>query len=306
MQKALVFVSSYAQEGYDRRSLDVSAMRCRFTDEKVDRNGNELINHVANRCNDTIVVVNSVGQIDMSTWINHPNVTGVLFAYLPGMYGGDSLVPILFGDESPSGHLPFTIAKTVTDYDGGTLYNDTSAEGIVSPFTVFSEGSLIDYRYFDKNDIEPEFEFGFGLSYTTFDMYDIRVESNHIPDIAYVRETNEVFLNGTALGQGLYDQSHEVYVSITNTGDMDAKAVVQLYVSFPDSSDTSVPVRVLKGFEKILVKKGQTVTQRISVRNKDLSSWSTESQGWYIQNGEFTFSAGSSSRDLPLEHKMYM
>ncbi|WVF67475.1 hypothetical protein IAT40_002231 [Kwoniella sp. CBS 6097] len=288
VQKAIVFVSSYAQEGYDRHTL------------KVDRNGDELINKVASFCNDTIVVVNTVGQIDMSAWVDNENVTAVLFAYLPGMYGGDSLVPVLFGDESPSGHLPWTIAKDVSDYDSNAIYNNTDVSTLDDPTTVFSEGELIDYRYFDKKGVEPLYEFGFGLSYTTFEMSDLKVTPNHIGDIAWTRETNEVFLNSTDLAQGLYDQSYEVNGTISNTGGMDAKAVAQLYISQPDSDSPTRPVRALKGFEKVMVPAGESREVQISVRNKDLSVWSTVQQGWYIQPGQLTFAVGFSSRDLPL------
>ncbi|OCF40131.1 hypothetical protein I317_06082 [Kwoniella heveanensis CBS 569] len=289
VQKAIVFVSSYAQEGYDRTTL------------KVDRDGDELIAKVASICNDTVVVVNTVGQIDMSAWADNDNVTAILFAYLPGMYGGDSLVPVLFGEESPSGHLPWTIARDISDYDSNTIYNNT-----YHPTTEFSEGELLDYRYFDKKGIEPLYEFGFGLSYTTFKMSDLKITANHIGDIAWIRETNEIFLNSTDLGQGLYDQSYEVNMTITNTGAMDAKAVAQLYISQPDNASPTRPLRTLKGFEKVMIPAGDSVEVQISVRNKDIAVWSTDHQGWYIQPGQFTLATGFSSRDLPLSTEIFM
>lgn len=130
-------------------------------------------------------------------------------------------------------------------------------------------------------------------------MSGLKVIAKHIGDIAFIRETNEKFLNGTTTGQGLYDQSHEVYVTLTNTGAMDAKAVVQLYVSAPNSKNAGQPVRTLRGFDKIMLQQGESREIRLSVRNKDLASWSTSEQGWYLQSGVHTFSVGFSSRDLP-------
>jgi beta-glucosidase len=127
--------------------------------------GDELIEYVAARHNDTIVVVTAPGPIDFSKWIDHANVSAVLFTYFPGVEGGAAMASVFYGDVNPSGKLPFTIAANVSDYDSNTYYNESIG---LNPTTNFSEGNFIDYRYFDKKNITPLYEFGFGLSYTSF------------------------------------------------------------------------------------------------------------------------------------------
>jgi hypothetical protein len=126
--------------------------------------GDELINYVADRHNDTIVVVTAPGPIDFSDFADHPNVSAILFTYFPVVEGGAAMASIIHGDVNPSGKLPFTVAANVSDYDAGTLFNGTVD---IDPVTNFTEGDFIDYRYFDEKNITPLYEFGFGLSYTS-------------------------------------------------------------------------------------------------------------------------------------------
>lgn len=126
--------------------------------------GNELVEYVAARHPDTIVVINAPGPVSMP-WISNPNITSVVLAYLPGQEAGNALADVLFGDVSPSGKLPFTIAKNVEDYDLKAYYNGSIQ--VDTPNTTFSEGTFLDYKYFDKQNTTPLFEFGYGLSYTT-------------------------------------------------------------------------------------------------------------------------------------------
>ncbi len=99
----------------------------------------------------------------MDKWIGLPNVQAVLLANLPGQESGDALADVLFGDVNPSGRLPYTIGRSAEQYGEGAkvMY---LPNGVV-PQQDFKEGLYIDYRHFDKHDIAPRFEFGFGLSY---------------------------------------------------------------------------------------------------------------------------------------------
>jgi beta-glucosidase len=139
--------------------------------------GDELIVNVASKCgsgaSDVVVIIHAVGPVLMEKWIELPNVKAVLLANLPGEESGNALADVLFGNTNPSGHLPFTIGKTLSDYGPGgqVLY---LPNGVV-PQQDFSEGLYIDYRHFDKHDIKPRFEFGFGLSYTAFTFSNLRV-----------------------------------------------------------------------------------------------------------------------------------
>ena len=143
--------------------------------------GSTLVRTVAANCNNTVVVIHAVGPVLVEDFVDHPNVTAVLFAGLPGQESGNSLVDVLYGDVNPSGRLPFTIAKTYADY-GIPLHNTTDVAVPQEPFT---EGLLIDYRHFDRAAIAPRYEFGFGLSYTTFAYSDLHITMLRDPQHGY-------------------------------------------------------------------------------------------------------------------------
>ena len=169
----IVFANADSGEGFAKWD-SVSGDR---PDLKLQRGGDDLIVNVADKCGsgsgDVVVIIHAVGPVLMEKWIELPNVKAVLLANLPGQESGNALADVLFGDTNPSGHLPFTIGKSLADYGPGgqVLY---LPNGVV-PQQDFSEGLYIDYRYFDKHDIAPRFEFGFGLSYTTFNFSNLRV-----------------------------------------------------------------------------------------------------------------------------------
>lgn len=213
----------------------------------------------------------------------------MLFAGLPGQESGNSLVDILYGDVAPSGKLPYTIAKNESDY-GAVLNSSVSFDYF--PQDNFTEGFYIDYRAFDKYDIEPRFEFGFGLTYTTFDYSDLSV--GELPD-----EVQEYPDSNVAIVQGghpqLWDEVLTITASITNTGNVTAAEVAQLYIGIPDA-----PVRQLRGFEKISIDPGNTETATFALTRRDLSIWDVVAQQWRLQTGEYSAWVGSSSRDLRL------
>jgi beta-glucosidase len=169
----IVFANADSGEGFAKWD-NVSGDR---PDLKLQRGGDDLIVNVASKCGsgfgDVVVILHAVGPVLMEQWIELPNVKAVVLANLPGQESGNALADVLFGDINPSGHLPFTIGKSLADYGPGgqVLYLPS---GVV-PQQDFSEGLYIDYRYFDKHDIQPRFEFGFGLSYTSFNFSNLRV-----------------------------------------------------------------------------------------------------------------------------------
>lgn len=128
-------------------------------------NGDDLVKAAAAKYSTVIVVVHTVGPIIVENWINLPTVKAVLIAHLPSQEAGDSLTDILFGDYSPSGHLPYSIPVSENDYPSSVSLVGF-AFGQVQD--TFSEGLYIDYRYLNKNKIVPRFPFGWGLSYTNF------------------------------------------------------------------------------------------------------------------------------------------
>lgn len=162
----IVFANADGGEGF----ISSDGVRGDRPDLNLQKGGDDLILAVADGCGDgkgeVLVVIHAVGPVIMEKWIEHPNVKAVVLANLPGQESGNALADVILGHISPSGHLPYTIGKSIAEYGEGAqiLY---LPNGVV-PQQDFKEGLFVDYRHFDKYSIEPRFEFGFGLSYTTF------------------------------------------------------------------------------------------------------------------------------------------
>jgi hypothetical protein len=163
----MVFVNSDSGEGF----LSVDGNKGDRQDLWPQKGGDKLVQDVAKSCGKghgkTIVVVHNVGPVLLERWIDLPGVKAVVLAHLPGQESGHALTSVLFGDFDASGRLPYTLGKSLEDYGEGAqlMY---WPNGVV-PQQDFREGLLVDYRHFDKFDIEPRYEFGFGLSYTTIE-----------------------------------------------------------------------------------------------------------------------------------------
>lgn len=139
-------------------------------------NGDELIKHIAEKYSKVVVVVNSVGPVDMEQWINHKNIVSVIYTPPLGQFGGVALAEVLFGEVNPSGKLPFTIARKKLHYVPLVIdFED------MEPQDDLSRGLYLDYRYFDKHSIAPRFSFGHGLSFSEFTLSDLRIEEKNQP-----------------------------------------------------------------------------------------------------------------------------
>jgi beta-glucosidase len=272
-EACVVFLNAWAGEGGDRSEL-------------ANSEGDKLVNYVADNCNNTIVVVNTVGPRLLDRWATHENVTGILYGGPLGQSSGHAINDVLFGDVNPSGKLVHTIAKNESDYDPNTQISEAST-------IEFSEGNYIDYKYFDQKNSTPRYEFGFGLSYTTF-KYGSKV------DIAPKTQllSNEFATGDLAVGgrEDLWDVVAEVSTDITNAGKIAGAEVAQLYVEFPAAADE--PVRQLRGFHKVNIQPGKTEKASFQLRRRDLSVWNVEQQEWQIVRGVYKFNIGASSRDL--------
>ncbi|KMP08134.1 beta-glucosidase 1 [Coccidioides immitis RMSCC 2394] len=167
---SLVFVNAGAGEAFisvdgnegDRKNLTLW------------KNGDELIKTVASMCNNTVVVMHTAGPVLVDKWYDHPNVTAILWAGLPGQESGKALGDVIYGRVNPGAKSPFTWAATSEDY-GVSILKEPNA-GTKAPQIDFEEGIFIDYRAFDKSNTKPIYEFGFGLSYTTFTFSDLEVQ----------------------------------------------------------------------------------------------------------------------------------
>ncbi|KAI0977504.1 glycoside hydrolase family 3 protein [Xylaria arbuscula] len=161
---AVVFINSDAGENSytvennhgDRDASGLSAWH----------NGDALVKAAAAAYSNVVVVVHTVGPIIVEPWINLTSVKSVLVAHLPGQEAGDSLTEILYGEVSPSGHLPYSIPVSESDYPASVAIQSTPTLSQIQD--TYTEGLYIDYRYFNKAGTKPRFAFGHGLSYASF------------------------------------------------------------------------------------------------------------------------------------------
>jgi len=130
-----------------------------------------MLANVTANCNNTVLVIHSTGPVEIGQYKNNPNITAILWAGVPGEQSGNSIADVLYGRVNPGAKLPFTLADTREDYGTDILYTPNQPV----PQTNFEEGIFIDYRAFDRKNITPVYEFGFGLSYTNFSMSNLQI-----------------------------------------------------------------------------------------------------------------------------------
>ncbi|KAF7789887.1 hypothetical protein EIP86_000835 [Pleurotus ostreatoroseus] len=281
---AFVFINADSGEGY----ITVEGNAGDRNDLNAWHNGNALVEQVASVNDNTIVVVNSVGPIIMESWVTSPNVTAVVWSGLAGQEAGNSLTDVLYGAVNPGGKLPFTIAKATSDYSAQLI---TTGSAIVQ--IPYNEGLFIDYRHFDQANITPRFEFGFGLSYTTFDYSNLKITGSTAGG------TRQPSGPGSALDPWLHDPVVTVSFTLTNNGTVAGTEAPQLYTS-PPASAQSAPLN-LKGFDSVFLAPKASTTVSFNLSRYDFSIWDVVSQQWTIPSGDTGISIGASSRDLRLK-----
>jgi beta-glucosidase len=211
----------------------------------------------------TIVTLINGSPLELSGWIHQ--VPAVLEAWYPGMEGGTAIANVLFGRVNPSGKLPFTWPKRLEDspaYAVGSQNNDR---------VDYKEGIFVGYRYFDTRHIEPQFPFGYGLSYTTFDYQNLKVT-----------QTNDIVF---------------ATVTIKNSGKVAGAETIQLYVR-EIKPVVPRPVHELKAFKKIQLAPGETGEISFVLGRGAFSYFSTASDNGELHSGKFEIQAGDSSRDI--------
>ncbi|KAI0351205.1 glycoside hydrolase [Trametes cingulata] len=295
---ALVFLNADSGEDYitvdgnegDRKNLTLWI------------NGDPLVEAVASVNRNTVVVVHSVGPAILEPWIENPNVTAVLWASLPGQEAGNAIVDVLWGDVNPSGRLPYTIAKRPEDYGAQLVTGGSGSEILRIDYT---EGLNIDYRHFDANNITPRFEFGFGLSYTTFAYSNLHIKPlTHLDhtssslEAAWAAGRTVPAASGGSTALWLHRPAFSVSFTVKNTGARAGTEIAQLYVHFP--AGAGEPPKVLRGFADVEVPRGGSRTVEVTLSRYDLSVWDVEGRGWRRPEGTIGVSVGASSRDLRL------
>ena len=238
-------------------------------DMKLPYGQDELISKIIAANPKTVVVLEGT-MVEMDSWLGQ--APALLQAWYPGMEGGNALARVLFGDVNPSGKLPATFPKKLADSPAHALGNYPGANGTVT----YAEGLLVGYRWFDTRQIEPQFPFGFGLSYTTFQYSNLKL----IPGDG----TNEI-----ATAQ----------FEIENTGQRAGAEVAQLYVH-ENNPPLPRPEKELKGFKKVLLQPGGKQTVSIPLTRSAFAYYDPARKGWVAQPDSFEILIGGSSREICL------
>ena len=252
-------------EGSDRKSLHL------------DLDQTALIERVASEHEKTIVCIIAGSPIAMSDWLD--KVDAVLMCWYGGMEAGHAIADVLFGDANPSGKLPLTFPKQLTDSPAHNSGDPRNYPGDDEKNVFYEEGIFVGYRWFDEKNIEPLFPFGFGKSYTSFEFGELKLSRTNLSSM---------------------DDKLTANVEITNTGDRAGAEVVQVY-SHDVRTSVERPPRELVGFEKVYLKPGETKSVPILVRADDLALYDIGTHDWIVEPGAFKFLIGNSSRAIYLD-----
>ena len=220
--------------------------------------------------NVVVVLVNG-SVVRMSDWV--AIVPAILECWLGGQAAGGAIAEVLTGLTEPGGRLAETVPVALNDIPSTLNFPGDSQH------VRYGEGLFIGYRAHDRLEQEVTFPFGHGLSYTTFELADLSVEQSGQVEAGDLRAT--------------------VSVTVTNTGNRMGSQVVQVYVADNQSSVVR-PVRELKGFAKVHLGPGLSERVSITLDQRAFSFWSERHRTWVVEAGDFTISAGTSSRELPL------
>jgi len=248
--------SEWEAEGFDRVNMELPGEQ------------NELIKRVAAANPNTIVVLNAGSPLSMP-WA--ANVAGIVEQWYNSQECGNALADVLFGDVNPYGKLPTTFPVRYEDNPASINYPGENGE------VLYGEGLFVGYRYYDAKKLEPLFPFGHGLSYTSFEYSDLKLNAD--------RFTEE---NGL-----------DVSLNVGNSGKHSGQEVVQLYVH-DAQSNLRRPEKELKAFRKISLDAGESKTVSFHLDREAFWYYDPAKGGWIVEPGDFEIIVGASSRDLRL------
>ena len=259
---ALIFSGlpgAYESEGYDRNHLSMPESH------------NRLITEVCQAQPNTIVILHNGSAVAMP-WLDGPKA--ILEVGLGGQAAGGAIVDVSSGTVNPSGKLAETFPVRIQDTPAYLNYPGEANK------VYYGERLFVGYRYYDIKEIKPVFPFGYGLSYTTFDYTNQR-------------------LNKTELKMG---ETLDVTVTVQNTGARAGKEIIQLYIQ-PLTSQFSRPYKELKAFAKVALEAGESKDIRLTLEDRDFQIYDDERQTWRIDGGDYNILIGSSSETIMLrEH----
>lgn len=230
-----------------------------------------------------VVLLNIGGVIETASWKELPDA--ILCAWQAGQEGGNSVVDVLSGKQSPSGK--FTMTWPIKFNDAYSSKNfpidedpridmlNQGKKGNVKnvDYTDYEEDIYVGYRYFDSFEVPVSYPFGYGLSYTTFEYSD-----------AKITQKNDIY---------------DISVAVKNTGKFEGKEVVEVYISAPNNKAANKPAKELKAFAKTkLLKPGESQTLTLSITAPELASFDEAASAWVVAEGEYQFLIGASSQDI--------
>ncbi len=243
-------------EGTDRRSLDLPYDQDAVIEALAAANPNFVVSLVS-------------GNAVAMPWVD--KVPSILQAWYLGSEAGNALADVVFGDVNPSGKLPFTFPKQLTDspaHQPGMTFPNRSK-------VTYEEGIFVGYRWFDEKDIEPLFAFGHGLSYTTFEYGEAKLDKKSLAG------------NGTV----------KLTVKVTNTGSREGAEVVQLYIADKESS-LPRPEKELKDFQKVRLAPGESRDVTFTIGVDKLKFYDPSIADWKAEKGDFEALVGGGSDDI--------
>ena len=224
------------------------------------RKDEKLIQEVAAANGRCIVVLEGGAAITVGAWKDQ--VPAILMAWYPGMEGGNALADIIFGEVNPSGKLPVVFPKSLADLP---KFDNRSKE--------VEYDLWHGYRFQDRKGLQPEFAFGFGLSYTSYQYGNLKLSQKQIGKSGKLA----------------------VQVDVTNSGKAAGEEIVQLYISY-SGSKVERAKKELKGFGKLALSPGETKTLALEVKAEDLAYYNMSANAWEVEELEYGVMVGPSSR----------
>ena len=262
---ALITIGRSAGENYENGYLPITEIELELV-----KNVSEIF-HAAGK--KLVVILNIGGVWETASWRDYADA--ILLTWLPGQEGGHAVADILKGAVNPSGKLPDSFPMKYEDVPSANTFPGEPVEKPINSF--YKEGIYVGYRYYDSFNVPTAYEFGFGLSYTTFNYSDLKLSSTS------------------------FSSKMRITVTVKNTGKVAGKEVVQLYLAAP-STEIEKPVQELKGFAKTkLLKPGESQQLSFELDERSLASFWSGISAWVADKGDYEVRIGASSSDIKLK-----
>lgn len=223
------------------------------------------------KVNKNVAVILISGNAVAMPW--EKDVPAIVQTWYLGSEGGNAIANVISGAVNPSGKLPFSFPKKLEDNAAHSFGRLSYPGDSINQY--YKEDILVGYRWFDTKKIAPQFAFGYGLSYTSF-------------------EYGKITTDKTAYKA---DETIKISFTLKNTGKVDGAEAVQVYASQPKAS-VMRPAKELKAFTKVFLKAGETQTVALEVKVKDLAFYNEKSMSWTVEPGEFVLRNAASAADV--------